>query len=460
MMPLVLMDIGSTYTKAMLVDGHSGAIHSRAQRPTTVNDISHGVESVLHELRSSVDHSTWQQTKKLACSSAAGGLKMVAVGLVPDLTAKAAQQAALGAGARVQSCFSYELTDADVEAIAGLQPDMILLAGGTDGGNQAVLLQNAQMLTRCDLSIPLVLAGNRSAAQKASDILSRQFDVHVCGNVMPEIGTLNVDPARQCIRRIFLDTIIDAKGFHSAQEQLDGLVMPTPAAVLQAGHYLRKLVGDCLIVDLGGATTDVHSFCSGRPSSDTVMLRGLPEPFAKRTVEGDLGLRVSAESLAAVIGIPSLAAAAEVGAAEVAAWLERIKGQPELVAADELEARIDQAMACSAVKLAVQRHAGRLEQMFTPSGAVWVQEGKDLTSVKTVILAGGFFAYGGWESGTFDHLFVGDKDLALLPRSPSTILDAHYVLAAAGLAAEVDPSVTETVLRCQLLDGENWEANG
>jgi hypothetical protein len=93
-------------------------------------------------------------SKKIASSSAAGGLKMISVGLVPDLTAKASRMAAASAGAKVLKTFSYELSPEDQEEINALLPDILLLCGGIDGGNKEVILHNARMMRILRIPLP------------------------------------------------------------------------------------------------------------------------------------------------------------------------------------------------------------------------------------------------------------------------------------------------------------------
>ncbi|WP_333595436.1 glutamate mutase L, partial [Anaerospora hongkongensis] len=84
MKPVLLIDFGSTYTKITAVDVESETVLGTARGITTVTtDITQGLNEALEQL--------FLQTGKLefgrvlGCSSAAGGLKMVAVGLVPEL---------------------------------------------------------------------------------------------------------------------------------------------------------------------------------------------------------------------------------------------------------------------------------------------------------------------------------------------------------------------------------------
>jgi uncharacterized protein (TIGR01319 family) len=161
--------------------------------------------------------------------SAAGGLRMVTVGLVRELTAEAARQAALGAGARLVGTFAYRLTASDVNRIEQLAPDILLLAGGTDGGNSEVVLHNAGALGSSQLACPIVLAGNRNAMDQCRERLAGRALI-VTENVMPEFNVVNIEPARGAIRKVFIDRIVHAKGIDRAQAMFDQVLMPTPAA--------------------------------------------------------------------------------------------------------------------------------------------------------------------------------------------------------------------------------------
>ena len=166
---------------------------------------------------------------KLACSSAAGGLKMVAIGLVPELTVEAAKRAALGAGAKVSSVFCYELTDAELQQIIRYSPDLILLAGGTDGGNKETIIHNAEKIAESNLDVPIIVSGNKVASPTVEKILkSAQKEVFVSENVMPKLERLNIEPVRKTIREVFLSKIIYAKGLSKISKFTGNVIMPTP----------------------------------------------------------------------------------------------------------------------------------------------------------------------------------------------------------------------------------------
>ncbi len=136
------------------------------------------------------------------------------------------------------------------------RPTSCLLAGGTDGGNTEVVLYNAKMLAKSAIDAPIVYAGNRVAADDARDILAKQ-SLTVAENVMPELGMLATDSAREAIRNIFIARIVHAKGIDRAQEMFDDVLMPTPAAVMEGARLLSDGdghecgLGELLVVDPG-----------------------------------------------------------------------------------------------------------------------------------------------------------------------------------------------------------------
>lgn len=185
MKPVLLIDFGSTYTKITAVDVDEEKILGTAQSYTTIEtDIINGLNNALAILREKIGNIEFEE--QYACSSAAGGLRMVAIGLVPELTAKAARQASLGAGAKVLKTYSYELTEKDLQEIDEINPDICLLTGGTDGGNKENIVYNARMLARAKNHFPIIIAGNRNCADQCEEIL-KDKQTYVCENVMPRL---------------------------------------------------------------------------------------------------------------------------------------------------------------------------------------------------------------------------------------------------------------------------------
>ena len=445
----LIIDFGSTYTKLRAIDLDRAEVIGSGQGPSTVTtDINHGLDLALSDLKDRLGGlPTFEY--RLASSSAAGGLGMVTIGLVPKLTAEAARHAALGAGAKILSNYSYELTDADVREIECLNADILLLSGGTDGGNKAVYLANAAALARSSVACPFVLAGNRSASDQVAEILkSGGKSTVTTENVMPEYLKLNIEPAREAIRKLFIEHIVHAKGIDRAADRFDEILMPTPAAVLAAATLLAdgteksEGLGPLIVLDVGGATTDVHSVCDGSPTDPSVTMLGLEEPYAKRSVEGDLGMRHAAKDIVNAVGASEFARLAEMDEGRVAALLSRCEADVDWLPETPEENSFDMALSQTAVRLSIQRHAGRQTLVQTVHGPTTVQRGKDLGRVATVIGTGGVLAHGGAPLSALSGAVRACAEAgALGPRSAKFYLDANYTLFACGLLGGREPDV-------------------
>jgi|EndMetStandDraft_7_1072992.scaffolds.fasta_scaffold03485_5 uncharacterized protein (TIGR01319 family) len=442
----LLIDFGSTYTKLRAVDLDARRVLAVAQGPSTVTtNVTIGLDLALAELERKLGRLPAFK-HRLASSSAAGGLKMVTIGLVKELTAEAARQAALGAGAKLVGTFAYRLTANDMRAIESLEPDILLLAGGTDGGNAEVVRHNAERLAVSPLTCPIVVACNRDIAEDTATALQAAGKSAIrTDNVMPEFGVLNIDPARAAIREVFIDRIVHAKGIDRAAERFDAVLMPTPAAVMEGARLLSEGasrhdgLGDLLVVDIGGATTDVHSVGTGTPMRDGVVQYGLPEPFVKRTVEGDLGMRHNARTIAEAGGFAAFADRLGLSEARLNAKLDEIAADVERLPVNAEDEALDEALAWTAVRIAVARHAGTTEIVQTVHGPVTMQRGKDLTGVKYVIGTGGPLAHGATPASVLRAALADASDpFSLRPTDPALFIDADYLLYASGLLAAVD----------------------
>lgn len=459
-MKFLTVDVGSTYTKLTAIDATERVILGTAQAFTTIeSDVMQGFERAWEQLTSSREGNPcadFEYDQMLVCSSAAGGLKMVALGLVPDLTAKAARTAASNAGAKVVKTYAYEISGSEQQEIFDINPDLVLLCGGTDGGNRDVIVANAKRLASIDRPFMTIVAGNKSASDEILEIFRQAGkEVVITENVMPQFNRLNIEPARDAIRQLFIARIIEAKGLNRLQAMTSQKIIPTPLAVLQACELLsrgtasQKGRGDLLAVDIGGATTDVYSMAAGTPTVDNTMLKGLPEPWAKRTVEGDLGMRYSLTHV--FEQLPEQNGPESEFMARVGQWVERCSSQPDTLAEpDSEEEKIEEFLGRSAVAMAVERHCGRLATVFTPLGEMHTLEGKDLMSLPTVIGIGGVIR----NSRHPEEILKGSLYDMMHPEltkpcRPKFYLDKKYIFASMGLLSMVDAD-----LAFELLDKE------
>lgn len=449
----LLCDFGSTYTKLTAIDLEAEAIVGQTRVKTTFDThledgLKQGEETLKAEGVKECD-------ARLACSSAAGGLKMAVSGLMPELTVEAATRAALGAGAKVWRVFSHELTPSDLRELNESPPDIFLLTGGTDGGNKANIVANAEILRdRLNTRFPIVIAGNRVVSEDVASILER-FDPLVCENVMPRLGVLQVEQVQQAIRRVFLTHIVNAKGLDDVAATLQAPLIPTPAAVLEAVSLLAKGegsmegLGDLMAVDVGGATTDVYSIGSGLPSEANITQRGLPEPFAKRTVEGDIGMRHSCRGIVRVAGEAAIMERSGVTELELEAGLDKREEDAAWLAQSEKDVSLDESLAFFALKTALRRHAGRLETAYTPFGRTFIQTGKDLRPFSRLLLTGGPLVALD-DAPTLIKEALSTNDECLLPLSPTVMVDKKYVLSALGLLATWRPDVAYRMMLKEL----------
>ncbi len=456
MKPVLLIDFGSTYTKLTAVDIEEERLLGTAASYTTVQtDINDGLTEGLRLLE--------EKTGKLeydacyACSSAAGGLRMVTSGLVPELTGEAAKLASLGAGAKVVGVYAFELTEDDLAEIITLKPDIFLLVGGTDGGNTECILHNAKVLADLPMEIPIVVAGNRTAASQCKKILEGH-EIYVCPNVMPKFGVLQIEPTQKQIREIFLNRIIQAKGLSRAAELLSDIMMPTPSAVLQAMKLLAQGcedepgIGDLIAVDVGGATTDIYSIADGMPRQMNTVYKGLPEPYAKRTVEGDIGMRYSIQGILDAAGIAKISALSGLSEERISELVEDLKINTDKVpeGGDDLEA-LDHALASAAVEEAVRRHAGTISETFTMMGQTFVQEGKNLTEVKQIVVTGGSLIHTARTEEIAAHALYSPADpSSLRPKEADVWVDRTYILAAMGLLSSYHPKAALRIMKKEL----------
>jgi hypothetical protein len=364
-------------------------------------------------------------------SSAAGGLRMTVHGLTVSMTARAAREAALGAGGIVQKITAGELDEYDLEEIHDIRPNIILLAGGVDFGEKEIVLRNAWKLAELRLNVPVLYAGNQALAKTVEKIFQEaDTEIKIAANVFPEVDVLNIEPVRKIIHEMFNRHIIHAPGMSRYKELTKWGIYPTPGAVLKAAELFAEAVGDVLVVDVGGATTDVHSVTEGSMEWSSRLIE--PEPTAKRTVEGDLGVYINA---ARVIALEE-------------------KDFPDFDLSDlvpipdnERQFRLTNRLCQRAVDVAVRRHAGTISDLYTPSGRKQIVRGKDLTAIKWVIGTGGALTLirGGEE--ILRSICKGAGQHLLPPPEANILLDDKYRFSALGTLAQAYPEDVKQTFR-------------
>ena len=450
------VDFGSTYTKGLLVDVDSGDLVARTEHPTTIGtDVLDGWLACRAELIAQDSGAAGADV--VACSSAGGGLRIAVVGQEELVTAEAGRRASLSSGGAVVHVASGGLASG-IEPLTASRPDVVLLVGGTDGGNPAVLVDAADRLAAAAWPGPVVVAGNAAAATDVVDRLGAAGVDHVVAdNVVPQIGVLRPDSARAAIREMFLRHVIGGKRLSASAEFLDMVVGPTPDIVLSGVELLAEAVGDVVVVDVGGATTDVHSAVTLDPETLSPELGGLarevvaPTPLT-RTVEGDLGMRWSAPTTVTRGVATGLVDDAD--AIGLTAAAERRAADPGWLPDGPADVEAEYDLATTAVGIALRRHSGRQRVVFGPEGRLVERQGVDLREVELLVGSGGVLRHAPTERAAAVLRESTGEDVPggwLLPRSARLVVDQEYVLAAAGLLRADHTDAAATLLRQRLV---------
>ncbi|MBU1141101.1 MAG: glutamate mutase L [Firmicutes bacterium] len=450
----LLVDFGSTFTKLTAVDLDREDIIATSKAITTVDtNIVIGYEKALERLYEKIG-SKIDFDRIIACSSAAGGLKMVAIGLVEELTTEAATRVCLGAGAKVELVLSHNINNAEVQSILDKNIDIVLLAGGANGGNSECVIHNAKKLANSSVIAPIVFAGNKDAADEITEILSAaKKDFYICENVMPHLNVLNINSAKDKIKEIFVKNIIEAKGIKKIEKTIDRVVVPTPNAVLMAAELLstgfdnESGLGDLMIADVGGATTDIYSMAAGLPTQMNALLSGLEEPFAKRTVEGDLGMRYSALGVLSAMSPSEISHFNKKGIDIVMEATNRFK-HIDFISESDHDYIVDDILAARCIDTATSRHVGTLKGVYTPMGIMYYQVGKDLTKANYFIGTGGVVISSKDPVKMLKRATkIESRSMELRPKAPKFLLDKAYILSAMGLLSMDHPEIALKIMK-------------
>jgi uncharacterized protein (TIGR01319 family) len=390
---ILATDCGSTTTKAILIERREGEFRlvARGEAPTTVEapfeDVTIGVRNSFAELEELTGRSLLDRGDALikpslgargvdgyfSTSSAGGGLQVVVVGLVRRMTAESAQRAALGAGAIVMDVLALDdgrVPHQRIEQMRSLRPDMILLSGGTDGGEVRRVVMMAELIAAANpqarlgvcYRLPVIYAGNADCRDDIRRVLGDKFDLTIVDNLRPAMETENLGPTRHAIQELFLQHVMaQAPGYNKLIPMADAEIMPTPAAV---GNMMQVVAArddlNLLGVDIGGATTDVFSVFDGA---------------FNRTVSANLGMSYSISQVLAEAGIEALRRwlPVEYDPRRLSSRIRNKMIRPTTIPQTVLSLMAEQAVAREALRLAFDQH----RQLAT--GLKGVQRKRDIS---------------------------------------------------------------------------------
>ena len=441
---VLVAEIGSTTTIVNAFDGlgsTSPRFVAQGKAPTTVldGDVRIGLKNAVDDLLSHTGEHTLTYDRMLASGSAAGGLRMTVHGLVRDMTVRAAEAAALGAGAIIVQTTAGKMNEFDLDDLDAARPNLILLAGGTDYGERETAVYNMRAIAGSGRKTPVIYCGNVQNRTIVSRIAEENgIPLSIADNVYPRLDELNVESVRKVIHAMFEKHIVNAPGMEHIRDMVNGSILPTPGSVMLASQLLYDEIGDLAVIDIGGATTDVHSVTDGSP--DIVSMMTSPEPKAKRTVEGDLGLYINAHNLVDRLGTDALNK--ELGI-DMDAVMKAYKPIPET----ETQFRLTERLCLEAGLVALDRHAGKLRHLYTPQGRRTIAEGKDLTAIRWIVGTGCALTRLPHHESILRTIADCNKNRMQLLPTPGTakvLFDNDYIMASVGVLSKEDP---ESALR-------------
>ncbi|QAT40257.1 GlmL-related ornithine degradation protein [Clostridium sp. JN-9] len=435
----VIAEIGSTTTLVTAVNAADDTrIIAQGKSCTTVSsgDVTIGLKNAISDIESQIGESiSWG--KMLATSSAAGGLKITVHGLMEDMTVKAAKEAALGAGGNIKMITAGRIRNSDLKKIKEINPNLIIIAGGTDYGERDTSLYNAEKIHDARLGIPVVYCGNVENQQEIMEIFNNE-ELYIVDNVYPKIDELNVEPTRKVIQTAFEKNIIKASGMNKIKKMVNGPIMPTPGAVMESAKLLYNIIGDILVIDVGGATTDVHSVTEG--SSRILDILISPEPKAKRTVEGDIGIYVNSENIIDQLDSSELNGLTK----------EEIRKNIKPIPRDNYEIKSSLILTKKAVDIAVNRHVGRIKRLYGGEKE-FVAYGKDLSQVKNIVGTGGALTRLPHGEAILENIKYLNEDITMYPgKEASVFLDTMYIMACAGVLSRENKTAALNLLKLSL----------
>lgn len=435
----LIAEIGSTTTVVTAFNFSNGVeVVGQGKGFTSVleGDVTIGLRSAIKEIEDSLGEPL-EYGRMIATSSAAGGLKITVHGLVEDMTVKAAREAALGAGGIIKNVTAGRLRKTDLKKIKAINPNLIMIAGGTDYGERETALDNAELISEANFNIPVVYCGNIANQNEIKEIFEDK-ELYVIDNVYPKVDELNVEPARAVIQDAFEKNIVRAGGMDKIKEMVDGAIMPTPGAVMEATKLLYEMLGDVMVLDVGGATTDVHSVTDG--SIEVLDILITPEPKAKRTVEGDIGVYVNRENVISLLHDYELEGKTR----------EEIEGYIKPIPVTEEERHWSRILTQKAVNVAVDRHVGYIKRVYG-SGRKFSAYGKDLSMVKYIVGTGGALTRLGQGEELLESIKDIKGDITMRPtREAKVLIDNMYIMACAGVLSRENKRAAMELLKTSL----------
>ena len=416
----LIADVGSTTTKALFIQ--NGEILAREEAKTTVEkpdeDVFIGLDSAIQLIKYKLNKEI-AKYDLLCSSSAGGGLQIVAIGITEVFTAKSAYHLAMNSGAIVIDTISLDdgrIPLQRIQAFDQAKPDLVLFAGGFEGGAIDQLVEIAELINLSEIHpkfemsrLPIIFAGNSSALPFVRGVLGDRFLLKVVPNINPQEDIANFEPAREAILSTFIDHVMAAApGYSTLCEKTVKPPLPTPLAFDRIPSlYAKRENKKIFAFDMGGATTDCYS---------------ITEHTTRRSVAANLGMTYSLPYVLEQCGLKNIMfiLGREYKPDEVLNFIGNRYIRPVTISETEHELRIEEAIAQNVIA-----EAFRIHQDSTRS------------DYDLVIASGGFVAHHPHKSRVKQII---SEALHLAPHT-AVAIDKSFILPHLGVLSQVNESL-------------------
>jgi hypothetical protein len=468
---ILAADCGSARTKVVLIDlvedqyrpssGSEYRFVARAEAPTSGgppwSDVTVGLRKAISHIEEITGRALLDQEGQLitpeqangqgvdafvATSSAAPPLRLLIMGLVDDLSLASARRAVASTYAVIEEVVSLNRvgknTEDTIDLIRRLQPEAILIVGGTDGGATTPVIDLAKIVASAcsfleeDAQPQILFAGNAELFLQIEKTLGREARLRVVGNVRPALDVENLSPTEAGVERLYQDKLSSLPGFDKLKAWSQAPILPTAKALGYVIRYLarwRDSENSILGVDIG--------------SSAITVAASFDEDFAMR-VCSDLGAPPLSPPLGGMKGGDSLGHVLDqIDIEDILGWLpfgmEADRARDIILGKEQQLMTAHQAYVESLLNQAVTREALRLS--LARARISWPQTDA-LVAFKTILASGGVLSHAPHPSQA--ALILLD---ALQPIGVSTLLlDTNQLLAPLGALATIHPLAAAQVL--------------
>lgn len=448
---ILAIDLGNVSTRAILFDVASeqyrfiasGTAPSTAGAP--FKDIGEGVRVAIERLQQVTGRTLVGSDERLIMPALANGsgvdklvitysvgpaLQVSIVGLLDEVSLESAHKLAAAIGGQVREVIGLNdrrSTSMQVDAIIKSRPDLVILAGGTDGGASRSMLKMVDTLGLAFYLLPLakrpevLFAGNKELQGKIEAQLERLVTIHSALNIRPSFDVEDLSPAMDTAGQVI--TTIRSKqigGMIDLANQANGHILPAGQAFGRMIRFLSMLLANksVLGVDIGAAESMLAAAHNGKLDLFLTRAAGMGQSI------GGVLSRLQVESIACWLAVPS-------SEETVRDYLYNKLTHPANVPVTVEELAIEQALARYMLRQLVQQAAPVI-----PAFAGASELG--LSQVYDPILAGGAVLA---QAPTPGEALLMLLD-GLQPQRISTILiDQNHLTAALGVAAQVQPAL-------------------